>query len=247
MSPSENHPVVVLTGASSGIGAATAHTLAEGGCRLMLAARRADRLRDLAAELADQHGAEALYRATDVTDREQVMALADATRKHFGRIDVLINNAGVMPLSPLAAGHVGEWEQMVDVNIKGVLWGIHAVLGDMLEQKSGHIINVASVAGHWVYPAFSVYSATKWAVRAISEGLRQETRGKVRVTIISPGAVATELTDSITDEGVIEAFKNADLTPLEPETIARAIRWAIEQPAGVAVNEVIVRPSDQER
>ncbi|MEM7050337.1 MAG: SDR family oxidoreductase [Acidobacteriota bacterium] len=236
-------PVAIITGASSGIGAAAARELADAGCRLMLAARREDRLQELCQEL----GGGARYHLTDVTDRAQVQALATATRDAFGRVDVLVNNAGIMPLSFLAKGKVAEWDRMIDVNIKGVLYGIDAVLGGMLEQGSGHVINVASVAGHWVMPSSSVYSATKFAVRAISEGLRQETVGKVRVTIISPGAVTTELTHAITDEDVRERYRTVQLTPLDAEAIGRAIRYAVEQPADVAINEIVVRPIDQER
>ncbi|MDB5930765.1 MAG: short chain dehydrogenase family protein, partial [Polaromonas sp.] len=191
--------VVMITGASSGIGEACARRLAQHGARLVLAARRTDRLARLAAEFGDN----TLWAAADVTKVEELEALATAARERFGRIDVLVNNAGIMPISMLAQGCVGDWSRMIDVNIKGVLHGIHAVLDGMLAQGSGHIINISSVAGLTVGPGSAVYSGTKFAVRAISEGLRQECAGKVRVTTICPGLVASELTESIT----VPAFK----------------------------------------
>jgi NADP-dependent 3-hydroxy acid dehydrogenase YdfG len=187
--------VVMITGASSGLGEATARRLAASGAKLMLAARREDRLKDLVAAI-EKTGGTAVYRITDVADRAQVQALADATLETYGRIDVLINNAGLMPLSPLDQLKVDEWDQMIDVNIKGVLYGIAAVLPTMRQQKFGHVINLSSVAGHKVFPSSAVYCATKYAVRAISEGLRLESKGEIRSTNISPGAVATELTST---------------------------------------------------
>ena len=190
--------VVVITGASSGLGEATARMLSAHGATVVLGARRLDRLQKLANELTAS-GGQALAVATDVTQRDQVQRLVDTAVQKFGRIDVMLNNAGLMPHSPIERLKVDEWERMVDVNIKGVLYGIAAALRYMKQQKSGHIINVSSVAGHKVTPNAAVYCATKYAVRALSEGLRQEIKAyNIRTTIISPGAVATELPDSIT-------------------------------------------------
>ncbi|MDZ7851134.1 MAG: SDR family oxidoreductase [Halomonas sp.] len=239
-----NGKVVIITGASSGLGEATAHRLARGGAKLVLGARREERLEALRDAIVEQSG-EAIYRVTDVTDRDQVEALASAAREAYGRIDVLVNNAGLMPLSPLDQLKVDEWEQMVDVNIKGVLYGIAAVLPTMREQHAGHIINLSSVAGHVVFPASAVYSATKYAVKALSEGIRQEGGEEIRSTNISPGAVATELTTTISDpdtaKGVDELYEMA----IDADAIARAIAYAIEQPADVDVNELIIRPTKQ--
>ena len=239
--------VVLVTGASSGIGEATARELASAGAKLMLAARREDRLRDLVKDLrADGHDAE--YQVTDVTVREQVMDLGQKTLERFGRVDTLFNNAGCMPLSFMKNLHLDEWDRMVDVNVKGLLYAIAAVLPNMMERKAGHIINVSSVAGHVLFPGAAVYCGTKFAVRAISEGLRREVTslGNIRVTIISPGAVATELTDAITDEEMIEGFKQMKLEPIDPGNIARAVRYAMEQPTDVDINEILVRPTSQE-
>lgn len=244
MSEIENK-VVIITGASSGLGEATAHRLAKNGAKLMLAARREDRLQELTDEI-NNNGGTAKYQVTDVTDKSQVEALAKATKDVYGRIDVLVNNAGLMPLSPLAATKVDEWEKMVDVNIKGVLYGIAAVMPVMLQQESGHIVNLSSVAGHKVFPGGTVYCATKFAVKAISEGIRLESDGKIRSTNISPGAVNTELTDTITHD---ETAKNVDELygiAIDADAIARAITYAIEQPEDVDVNEMIIRPTKQE-
>lgn len=239
-----NGKVVIITGASSGLGKATAHRLAKNGARLVLAARREERLVELRDAIVAQ-GGDAIYKVTDVTDRTQVEALAEAARKAYGRIDVLVNNAGLMPLSPLDELKVDEWDKMIDVNIRGVLYGIAAVLPTMREQHAGHIINLSSVAGHKVFPSSAVYSATKYAVKAISEGLRQEGDGEIRSTNISPGAVATELTTTISDK---ETAKNVDemyKMAIDADAIARAITFAIEQPADVDVNELIIRPTKQ--
>ncbi|MGC1307235.1 MAG: SDR family oxidoreductase [Phormidesmis sp.] len=244
MSEIENK-VVIITGASSGLGEATARRLAKGGAKLMLAARREDRLKALVADI-EKAGGTAKYHVTDVTDREQVKALAESTQLAFGSVDVLVNNAGLMPLSPLAALKVDEWDQMVDVNIKGVLYGVAAVLPMMKAQKSGHIINLSSVAGHKVMPSGVVYCATKFAVKAISEGIRLESEGKIRSTNISPGAVETELTSTISHE---ESAKNANQLydiAIDADAIARAITYAIEQPADVDINEIIIRPTKQD-
>ncbi len=233
---------IIITGASSGIGAATAKVLAERGAKLMLAARREDRLK----ELVDQLGEPTRYRVTDVSNHDDMLQLGEETEKCFGKVDVLVNNAGIMPLSFFTSRKVEEWDRMIDVNIKGVLYGVDAVLPSMMERGDGHIINVSSVAGHKVRPSSGVYAGTKYAVRAISEGLRQECAGKVRVTTISPGAVATELATTITDEAVRSNLGGTfDFDFLSGEDIANAIAFAIEAPNNMAVNEILVRPIGQ--
>ncbi|PYP89938.1 MAG: oxidoreductase [Blastocatellia bacterium AA13] len=233
--------VVIITGASSGIGEATAKKLAAEGAHVMLGARRKDRLEALAAAI----GTNAAFQQTDVTSRAEMERLASVTLDRFGRIDAIVNNAGIMPLSFLSADRVDDWDRMIDVNIKGVLYGIHAVLKHMLERGTGHIVNVSSVAGHVVRPTSAVYAGTKHAVRAISEGLRKETVGKIRVTIISPGAVVTELRDSITDETVKEALSNLTYG-IPASAIADAISYALGLPDQIAINEIVVRPTAQE-
>lgn len=237
--------VVIITGASSGLGEATARRLAKNGAKLMLAARREDRLKELVTEIG-KDGGMAKYQVTDVTDRSQVEALAKATHQAYERIDVLVNNAGLMPLSPLDKTKVDEWDQMVDVNIKGVLYNIAAVLPIMRQQKSGHIINLSSVAGHQVFQAGVVYCATKFAVKAISEGIRLESNGEIRATNISPGAVDTELTSTISDEQTAKGVDELYSVAIDSDAIARAIAFAIEQPENVDVNEMIIRPTKQE-
>ena len=237
--------VVLITGASSGLGEATARRLAKNGAKLMLAARREDRLQKLVSDI-EQNGGKAKYQITDVTDRAAVEALARATKEAYGQIDVLVNNAGLMPLSPLAATKVDEWEKMVDVNIKGVLFSIAAVMPIMLEQESGHIINISSVAGHKVFAGGTVYCATKFAVKAISEGIRLESGGKIRSTNISPGAVDTELTNTISHDETAKNVQQIYNVAIDADAIARAITFAIEQPQEVDVNEMIVRPTKQE-
>lgn len=237
----------IITGASSGIGQAAAKELAGRGYSVMLAARREDRLVELK-QAIEEAGGTAEYLVTDVTSAEQVKDLAEAAIGRFGRIDVLLNNAGLMPLSFMNKLKLDEWDRMVDVNIKGVLYGIAAVLPHMENQKEGHIINVSSVAGHSVTPGSAVYSGTKFAIRAISEGLRQEIDPSmnIRVTIVSPGAVATELVNTITDDDVLDSFKDGpEMEFLQPEDIARAIRYAVAQPANVDVNEILIRPRQQ--
>ncbi len=229
---------ILITGASSGIGEATVRELAATGARLFIGARRGDRLQ----ALADELGANIAWRELDVTDTASFNAFADAAEAKFGRIDVLINNAGVMPLSPLAALKIDEWKRMIDVNIHGVLNGIAAVLSRFVARRNGHIVNVASVGAHLVLPTAAVYCGTKYAVWAITEGLRQE-HDDIRATIISPGVTATELGDDISDPQVAAALKDWRRKSLTPDAIARAIRYAIEQPDGVDVNEVIVRPT----
>lgn len=237
----------IITGASSGIGQAAAKELANKGFSVMLAARREDRLVELKKEI-EEAGGQASYKVTDVTSAAEMKALAEATIEQFGGIDVMLNNAGLMPLSFLNKLKIDEWDQMVDVNIKGVLYGIAAVLPHMEERKEGHIINISSVAGHDVTKGSAVYSGTKFAVRAITEGLRQELDPamNIRATIVSPGAVTTELAETITDEDILSAFSNGPAMEfLQAEDIARAIGYAVEQPAHVDVNEILIRPRQQ--
>ncbi|CCD84667.1 putative enzyme [Bradyrhizobium sp. ORS 285] len=233
--------VILITGASSGIGAGIARELAVTGARLLLGARRLDRLEALAAELRAAGGT-AEVRALDVTSRADVAAFAEAARALWGHVDVMINNAGIMPLSPMASMKVDEWDRMVDVNIKGVLNGIAAVLPGMLARGSGHIINIASIGALQVVPTAAVYCATKHAVRAISDGLRQE-NDKLRVTCIHPGVVESELASTITDESAAEMMRSYRAIALQPDAIGRAVRYAIEQPDDVDVNEIVVRPT----
>ncbi|GAA5174892.1 MULTISPECIES: SDR family oxidoreductase [Halomonadaceae] len=237
--------VVVITGASSGLGEATARRLAQGGAKLVLGARRMERLQALAKELGLDDQAVV---KTDVTHSDQVEALIERAIKLHGRIDVLLNNAGVMPHSPLARLKVEEWEQMIDVNIKGVLYGIAAAMPHMTSQKSGQIINVSSVAGHKVRPGSVVYSATKHAVRIISEGLRQEVKPyNIRSTIISPGAVATELPNSISEKDVSDAVHDFyEQYAIPADSFARAVEFAMSQPEDVDINEILFRPTSQE-
>lgn len=237
----ENAKVIILTGASSGIGEATARLLAAEGHRLVVGARRTDRLEKLCAELR-ANGAAIDAVPSDVLERSALQKLADLAMEKYGRIDVLINNAGVMPLSPLSALKVDEWELTLDVNIRGVLYGIAAVLPVMQAQQQGHIINVASIGAHSVSPTAAVYCASKYAVRAISDGLRQET-DKIRVTVISPGVVESELADIISDDTARQAMQTFRRIALQPEIIARAMSYAISQPDEVDVSEIIVRPT----
>jgi len=233
--------VILITGASSGIGAGIARELAKTDAVLLLGARREDRLAALAEELRF-NGAEVEIKALDVTDRRSVEAFAAFALEKWGRIDVIVNNAGIMPLSPMASLKVDEWDQMVDVNIKGVLYGIAAVLPSMLAREVGHIINIASIGALAVSPTAAVYCATKFAVRAISDGLRQE-NSQLRVTCIHPGVVESELAGTITDPTAAEAMKSYRAIALQPDAIGRAVRYAIEQPDEVDVNEIVVRPT----
>ncbi len=238
--------VIVITGASSGLGEAAARHLSGLGATVVLGARRVDRIEALAKELAAK-GGKAIALATDVTRRVDVQRLVDAAVKEYGRVDVIINNAGLMPHSPLERLKVDDWDRMIDVNIKGVLYGIAAVLPHMTRQKSGHVINVSSVAGHKVGPGGAVYSATKYAVRVISEGLRQEVKPyDIRTTVISPGAVATELPSSATEPDVAENLhKFYEDYAIPADSFARAVAFAIEQPAEVDINEILYRPTRQ--
>jgi len=236
-----SNKVILITGASSGIGAGIARELAASGATLLLGARRVDRLETLAAELKQQ-GAEVAVAALDVTSRASVQQFAEVALEKWGRIDVMINNAGVMPLSPLASLKVDEWDQMIDVNIKGVLYGIAAVLPPMLAREAGHIINIASIGALSVSPTAAVYCATKFAVRAISDGLRQENT-QLRVTCIHPGVVESELASTITDPAAAALMDDYRSIALQPAAIGRAVRFAIEQPDDVDVSEIVVRPT----
>ena len=238
--------VVVITGASSGLGESTARHLAELGATVVLGARRVDRIDALARELTAK-GQPALAVQTDVTDRLQVQRLVDAAIARFGRIDVMINNAGLMPHSPLERLKIDDWDRMIDVNLKGVLYGIAAALPPMQVQKSGHIINVSSVAGHKVRPGGAVYSATKHAVRALSEGLRQEVKPyNIRTTVISPGAVDTELSNSITEPDVAANMRKIYEVAVPADAFARAVAYAIGQSDDIDINEILFRPTKQE-
>ena len=238
--------VVVITGASSGIGEVTAKHLASAGALVSLGARRKSRLDALAGEIRAA-GGKAHVHVTDVTRRADVEALVHGAREEFGRIDVIVNNAGIMPLSPFERLKVDDWDRMIDINVKGVLYGIAAVLPIMKQQKSGHIINVSSVAGHKVRPGNSVYAATKHAVRVLSEGLRMEVKAYgIRTTIISPGAVATELADSVTEPDLQERTRALYAMAIPAEVIARSIAYVIGEPPEVDVNEILLRPTAQE-
>lgn len=246
MSENIQGKVIVITGASSGLGAATARLLATAGAKVVLGARRIERIEDLARKLNAQ-GTRALAVQTDVTRADEVKALVDAAVRTFGRIDVMINNAGLMPHSPLERLKIQDWDRMIDVNIKGVLYGIAAALPHMQRQKSGQFINVSSVAGHKVRPGSAVYAATKHAVLALSEGLRQEVKPyNIRTTVISPGAVATELPDSITEDDIAANVRKMYEMALPADAFARAVAFAISQPQDMDINEILFRPTRQE-
>jgi NADP-dependent 3-hydroxy acid dehydrogenase YdfG len=233
--------VILITGASSGIGEGIARELGAAGATLMLGARRTERL-EVIAEQINAAGGNAQWCRLDVTDQADVAAFADAARKRWGRVDVIINNAGIMPLSPMASMKTAEWNSMVDVNIKGVLHGIAAVLPEFVERGAGHVINIASIGALAVSPTAAVYCATKFAVRAISDGLRQE-RPDIRVTCIHPGVVESELASTITDATASSAMASYRAIALQPDAIGRAVRYALEQPEDVDVNEIVVRPT----
>jgi NADP-dependent 3-hydroxy acid dehydrogenase YdfG len=245
--PNIEGKVVVITGASSGLGEATARHLSALGATVVLGARRSDRINALASDLK-KNGKKALAITTDVTRVDQVKRLVDEAVKAFGRIDVILNNAGLMPQSRLELLKIDEWDQMIDVNIKGVLYGIAAALPYMQQQKSGHIINVSSVAGHKVRPGGVVYSATKTAVRVLSEGLRQEVKPyNIRTTVISPGAVDTELPNTISDPALAKSIGEFYAsTAISPDSFARAVEFAMSQPDDVDINEILFRPTKQE-
>ncbi len=236
---------VVITGASSGLGEATARHLANAGAKVVLGARRIDRLKALSSELGLPEGSSI---ETDVTEAGQVKHLVDQAVRLHGRIDVIVNNAGLMPHSPLERGKIDDWDRMIDVNFKGVLYGIAAALPHMTAQKSGHIINVSSVAGHKVRPGSAVYAATKTAVRVISEGLRQEVKPyNIRTTIVSPGAVESELPQSITEADVAAGIADFyERYAIPADSFARVVAFAISQPEEVDINEILFRPTAQE-
>ena len=241
--------VAIITGASSGIGYATALTLSKAGAKVVIGARRTDKL-DKLQEIIKQNGGQVLSQKLDVTQKSECDSIVKAAIDKWGTVDILVNNAGLMPLSFFKNLKIDEWDKMIDVNIKGVLYCTAAVIPNMLEKKSGHIVNISSVAGRIVFPSGSVYCATKHAVTAISEGLRLEfsSRDKIRVTCIEPGVVATELTNTITDESLqsfVEKAKKMD--SLKAEDIANTILFALEAPSYMNINEVLVRPTGQER
>ncbi|MBE9054401.1 SDR family oxidoreductase, partial [Nostocales cyanobacterium LEGE 11386] len=228
--------VVLITGASSGIGEATARLLAHKGLRVVLGARRTDRLEAIASEIREKGGV-AEYRALDVTNLEDMQAIVEFAKNKFGHLDVVVNNAGIMPLAKLEALKIDEWNRMIDVNIRGVLHGIAAALPVFKQQQSGQFVNISSIGGHIVYPTAAVYCATKFAVWAISEGLRQESTD-IRVTIISPGVTQSELPSTTTDAEAVQWLEEFRGAVIPPDAIARAIAFAIEQPPDVDVNEI---------
>lgn len=241
--------VVIITGASSGIGYATALALSRAGAKVAIGARRVDRLESLADIIASENNP-VFYQKLDVTQRSDCDNFVNAVLEKWGTVDILVNNAGLMPLSFFKNLKVDEWDKMIDVNIKGVLYSTAAVINHMKAKKSGHIVNLSSVAGRIVFPAGSVYCATKHAVAAFSEGLRQEfsVRSNIRVTSIEPGVVATELNDTITDESLQGFVENAKkMTALQADDIANAILYAVDSPSHVNVNEILIRPTTQER
>ncbi|MDN3549195.1 SDR family oxidoreductase [Mucilaginibacter aquaedulcis] len=238
--------VVVITGASSGLGEATAKYLAERGAILVLGARRADLLEQIVQSITAA-GGKAIYQKTDVRVKEQVGSLVNKALENYGRVDVIVNNAGIMPIAPMAEVRTDEWDRMIDINIKGVLYGIAAALPIFQKQGSGHFINIGSVAGIKVFsPGGTVYSGTKYAVRAISDGLRQEVGGSIRTTTIEPGAVDSELKFSTSHEQSAENVKEFYKKAIPAVTIAKAIAYAIEQPSDVDINEIVIRPTVQD-
>lgn len=241
MSQKTESKVVLITGASSGIGEAAARLLGERGHHVVMGARRTDRLEKIAEEIR-LAGGSADFAELDVADLSSMNAFVTLAVEKYGHVDVIINNAGVMPLSPLEALKIDEWNRMIDVNIRGVLHGIAATLPGMKARGKGQVINVSSIGGHQVWPTSAVYCATKFAVIAISDGLRQE-NSDIRVTVISPGVTTSELADTITDEGSAKAMETFREIAIPASAIARAISFAIDQPDDVDVNEIIVRPT----
>lgn len=239
--------VAVITGASSGIGEATAEALAAEGAHVVIAARREDRLEELKGRI-ESNGSRVMSVVCDVTDEEQAHDLIQRAEQEFGSVDILVNNAGVMLLSKIEKGLSDQWRQMFDVNVLGLLYATDAAVEVMKRQKSGHIVNISSVAGRKVRPTGGVYSGTKWAVNAVSEGLRQELlEDNIRITVIEPGAVETELASHITDEEVIQEHKQrfGSIEVMQPEDIAGAITYAATQPERLSVNEILIRPTRQ--
>jgi len=241
--------VALITGASSGIGEAVARLLAQEGVRLVLAARRIDRLAALAGELRAEFGTPVVVRATDVANWPQVQETVSAGEAELGPIDILVNNAGVMPISPIAEARVEDWIQMVDVNVKGVLHTLGAVLPGMIQRRSGHIVSIGSLAGRRPMPGGTVYSATKFAVRALTAGLQLELSSAhgIRATDVQPGVVETELLDHIPSPVLRTAFAEGwkERRKLRSEDVARAVLFALSAPAHVNVNEILIRPTDQ--
>ena len=241
--------VAIITGASSGIGFATALALSNAGAKVAIGARRTEKLADLESKIKENNG-EVYSQKLDVTKKDECKSFVDNVLEKWGSVDILVNNAGLMPLSFVKSLKIDEWDQMIDVNIKGVLYCTAAVVSHMLEKQSGHIVNISSVAGRIVFPSGSVYCATKHAITAFSEGLREElsVRKNIRVTCIEPGVVSTELTNTITDESLQEFVENAKkMQSLQAEDIANAILYAVESPSHVNVNEILIRPTTQER
>jgi len=240
--------VAIITGASSGIGEAIARLLAREGARLTLAARRKERIEALARTL-EEGGARVLAHPTDVAEQGQVEAMVKATLDAFGQVDILVNNAGIMPISPLAEAQVDDWSRMVDVNVKGVLFALGAVLPGMVERGGGHVVNIGSLAGRRPFPGGTVYAATKFAVRALTAGMQLELSAAhgIRVTDVQPGVVETELMDHIPSEPLRQGFADGwrDRRKLEPEDVARAVLFALSSPDRVNVNEILIRPTDQ--
>lgn len=241
--------VAIITGASSGIGFATALALSKAGAKVAIGARRTEKLADLEGKIKENNG-EVYSQKLDVTKKDECKSFVDNVLEKWGSVDILVNNAGLMPLSFVKSLKIDEWDQMIDVNIKGVLYCTAAVVTHMLEKQSGHIVNISSVAGRIVFPAGSVYCATKHAITAFSEGLREElsVRKNIRVTCIEPGVVSTELTNTITDESLQGFVENAKkMKTLQADDIANAILYAVESPSHVNVNEILIRPTTQER
>jgi NADP-dependent 3-hydroxy acid dehydrogenase YdfG len=246
MSKNIENKVVVITGASSGLGEATARHLAALGAKVVLGARRTDRLEAVVADIT-KAGGQAVFATVDVTNKQDVENLINTAVTTYGKIDVLLNNAGLMSIAPMEQGRTDEWDRMIDINIKGLLYGVAAALPAFETQGNGHIINISSVAGGKVFsPGGTVYSGTKFAVRAISEGLRHELAGKVRITTINPGAVDSELKHGVNDEASSKAVNQFYEQAIPADSVARAIAFAIEQPADVGINEIVLRPLTQE-
>lgn len=238
--------VVVITGASSGLGEESARHLASLGAKVVLGARREDNLKKIVNDIVEA-GGEAVYQVADVTKKEDVIALVNKAKDTYGRVDVMVNNAGLMAIAPISTGKVDEWESMIDINVKGVLYGIAAALPIFEEQESGHFINISSVAGIKVFSGAAVYCGTKFAVRAISEGLRLETGSNIRTTTIEPGAIDSELTQGTSHTESATAINAMyDNIAIPSSSIARALAYAIEQPADVDINEIVIRPTAQE-
>ena len=241
--------IAIITGASSGIGHATALALSKAGAKVAIGARRTDRLEALKSEI-EKNGGEVFVQKLDVTKKSECDSFVEGVIKKWGTVDILVNNAGLMPLSFFKNLKISEWDQMIDVNIKGVLYCTAAVIPHLYAKKSGHIVNISSVAGRIVFPAGSVYCATKHAVAALSEGLRQEfsVRSNIRITCVEPGVVATELTNTITDASLAAFVESAKkMEALQASDIASAILYAVDSPPHVNVNEILIRPTTQER